>query len=149
MVLAALLFVLDQISKIWVQRTLPMGASVPLVAPFFYLTYVENPGAAFSVLSGHTWVSVLTTIGLCLLVLVKRNTIADRPQCFRWGISLVLAGATGNLVDRVRQGRVIDFLDVGFWPVFNIADSCIVVGVALILWSMIRDPDTPHHVDSP
>ncbi|MGI6611509.1 MAG: signal peptidase II [Limnochordia bacterium] len=138
--LAVLLLIIDQASKLWVQRTLPLGEPHAILPPWLYFTHVENQGAAFSLFAGQRWLFVTAATGFVLLAWANRAIVARQDRMFRWGLALGLAGAMGNLIDRVRQGSVIDFLDLRLFPVFNIADSCIVIGCGLILWSQLQGP---------
>lgn len=131
----AILF-LDQASKIVLEKLLPLGHSVP-VLPFFALTHVQNTGAAFGILAQSNKLFIgLTVVILALLVKMHKELAAQGARA-RLGIAFVWGGALGNLVDRLRNGAVTDFLDVYWkawhWPAFNVADSAITVGVCLLL----------------
>lgn len=128
---------LDQITKILVVQNFFLGESKPLF-PFFSLTYVENTGTAFGLFQGNN--GVLLILGLVILaslVYSARGLAQQGGRWGGWGVALVIGGAVGNLVDRTRHGRVIDFLDFKVWPVFNVADSAITLGavaIAISLW---------------
>jgi signal peptidase II len=138
--ISVLSLLLDQASKLAVDGSMQLFESIPLL-PYFNLTYVHNTGAAFSFLSDaggwQRWlfaglaVVMSSIIGLWLARLKQHETL------MAVALALVLGGAIGNLIDRVAYGYVIDFLDVYYqdwhWPAFNIADSAICVGVALML----------------
>lgn len=141
-ILVALAIVLiDQVTKWWVQARLPFEQSVPVLPPIFYFTYVLNPGAAFTLLAGRRWLLVATAVLVGLVSWFARGYIAKQSALFRWGLTLGLAGATGNLIDRLRFGKVVDFMDVRIWPIFNVADSCIVIGVGLLIWAIMCKKD--------
>lgn len=134
----------DQITKWAVQQTMVFGQSVPIL-PFFNLVLVYNPGAAFSFLSSASgWQRELfIVIGVAASVLIAyllRRHAGDAMFCF--ALSLILGGAIGNVIDRLWLGAVVDFLDVhvaGYhWPAFNIADSAITCGAALLIWDSFR-----------
>jgi len=141
--LVALLVVgLDQITKEIVQRTMMLHETIP-VLPGFALTYVRNPGAAFSLLSGAPaglripfFVGV-TLVAAWALVSYLRATPVHRRHLV-WALGAILGGAVGNLICRVRYGEVIDFFHLHWgqwsWPMFNVADSAITVGVAIVLF---------------
>lgn len=142
--LAALVLVLDQASKAWVLASFrPMESHI--VTPFFNLVLVFNSGAAFSFLAGaggwQKWFFVVLALGisLWLLMLLRRHA---PERLLPAALSLILGGAIGNVVDRLRFDAVVDFLDfhlAGYhWPAFNVADSAITVGVALMLWHQFR-----------
>lgn len=138
--------VLDQLTKWLIQQTLAFGQTVP-VLPFFNLVLVYNPGAAFSFLSSAPgWQrDVFVGIGLAasaFIVYLLRRHAGDPMFCF--ALALILGGALGNVIDRVLLGAVVDFLDLhvaGYhWPAFNVADSAISCGAALLIWDSLRRP---------
>ena len=136
--LSAVVFVLDQLTKWLVRATMVPGEHHTLTPSFLHVSFVENTGAAFGLFKGQQWLF----IGLSVAVLgwigwaVARDRLGDRPLV--WACALIFAGAFGNLIDRLRFGHVVDFIGVGIWPVFNVADSAITVGVALVLWRSLR-----------
>ncbi|WP_303721827.1 signal peptidase II [Malonomonas rubra] len=136
---AALSLVIDQLSKLYIDSTFALYESIAVIENFFHITYVRNPGAAFGILSNSAVripffisVSVLASIGI--LWYLRKVDAADLLQHFALG--LIFSGAVGNLIDRARLGEVIDFLDAHWyqhhWPAFNIADSAICIGVAVM-----------------
>jgi signal peptidase II len=140
--------VLDQISKFTVQRTLRMGQIIPVAPPFFNLTYVLNPGAAFGLLSGapaairtpfFTAISILAV----LLIIYYRSRHPRMLLLPSVGLACILGGALGNLTDRLRLGMVVDFLDFYYggyhWPAFNLADAAITVGVTLMVLEILTE----------
>ncbi|WP_066638870.1 signal peptidase II [Desulfolucanica intricata] len=138
-----ILFVLivDQGSKYILRLNMYRGESIPLLPPIFYLTYIENPGAAFGMLAHHTNFFIITTIIVILVVLLFYRKINQSNTMVRMGLGLIMGGAIGNLIDRIRIGRVIDFLDFRIWPVFNIADTAIVIGVGLLILDLLHNPE--------
>ena len=131
--LAALVFLCDQFTKFLVRAFLPFRDSFP-VEGFFRLTHTHNTGSAFGLFQGHNFPLILVAIfGIGVLVLVYYSQ-RQRTNLLRVSIALQIGGAFGNLIDRIRLGHVTDFLDVGPWPVFNIADSSIVVGLVILGW---------------
>ena len=151
LLLALLVLVLDQVSKAWVMAVFQPYEVVP-VLPVFNLTLVFNEGAAFSFLSNaggwQRWffIGLTSVISVGLLVWLLRLKTSERLTGF--SLALILGGALGNLVDRVRLGRVTDFLDFHWqgwhWPAFNLADSAITLGVMLMLLASFRQqPRTP------
>lgn len=139
-------FTLDRITKGWVLENLFLGESVP-VLPFFYLTHVHNTGIAFGVGQDQNRLFTFVSLGLLAALLVLRRNWERRyggDLKLRAGLALVIAGALGNLYDRIVYGSVIDFLDffVGeyHWPAFNVADSAICVGAALLIASQWKEP---------
>jgi signal peptidase II len=135
--LAALVFLLDQFSKYLVRQLLPFGWSFPTEG-FFRFTHVHNTGSAFGIFQGqNTPLIFISFLGVIILVLIYRS----QPYPNNWlrlSLGLQLGGAFGNLVDRLRLGFVTDFIDVGPWPVFNLADASIVTGLVLLAWIFLR-----------
>ena len=133
-ILAVLLVLADQAVKFAVRANIELGQSVPFVPYVMDLTYVQNTGAAFSILRTHTWLLTLTSAAVVLVMcylIIKgffQNTLG------RWAAALVLAGGMGNLIDRAVFGAVTDMFRTTFidFPVFNVADCCITVGVPLL-----------------
>ena len=149
--LSGLILVLDQLSKIWADTQMYLYQSIP-VFPGFSITYAHNYGAAFSFLSEaggwQRWFFAIlaATISIGILVWIKQLKPYETLSAI--SLSLILGGALGNLIDRVIYGYVIDFLDVYYhtyhWPVFNIADSAVTVGVGFMLYEsfMQKEPET-------
>lgn len=142
--LAALVLLLDQASKAWMMANLRPPGSVS-VTPFFNLVLVFNPGASFSFLAGaggwQKWLFIALALGISLWLLVLLHRHA-RERLLPAALALILGGALGNAIDRLRFDAVVDFLDfhlAGYhWPAFNAADSAITVGVGLMLWHQLR-----------
>jgi signal peptidase II len=140
----ALILLLDQSTKIWVRSTLRVGQVIPVIGTdFFRLTHVENTGIAFGISAGGSTLlsifSILASIFIIGILLYSRNKPSEQfPLMMQIALALILGGALGNLVDRLLFGRVTDFLDFDFpdwimsrWPVFNVADSAVTIGVTL------------------
>ena len=136
--LAALIIVLvaDQYSKSLISSLLYIGESVPEHG-FFRMTYVTNTGSAFGMFVDHTSILIFASMIGILILVVFYWSQPFGGRILHVSIGLQLGGATGNLVDRVRLGYVVDFIDVGLWPVFNLADSAIVIGLVGLVWSML------------
>lgn len=132
-------FLLDQASKAAVQLWMYHGESIPVAPHFFHLTYILNPGAAFGLMAYQTPLLVAVAVILLLGVIVGYRRIQVEGPLFRYGLSLIVGGALGNLVDRLRYGHVVDFLDFRVWPVFNLADTAIVLGACLIILQLLKD----------
>jgi signal peptidase II len=122
----------DQWSKWLIERAFTPGQSLPILSPVLHLTYVQNTGAAFGLFKGMTaLLSVLSAVVAAWISLELRRS--PRGDGKLWALSLVLGGALGNLIDRVWRGYVVDFIDLRIWPVFNLADSAITIGVIWLL----------------
>ena len=127
---------LDQLSKFLVVRFLQLNTPVILIKNFFGITLVHNRGAAFGILKNQLFLFIAIsffTILFIFLHLKNKNNSFLLKIC----LSLILAGAVGNLVDRLRFGYVIDFLDFHVWPVFNLADSALTIGSLLLSWELL------------
>ena len=142
-----LMILLDQITKVYIDTSMQLHDSLPVIQGFFSITYVRNPGAAFGFLAGASplfrylfFVAVTVTAIVLILFYLRKNR--EEEQRVTFSLSLILSGAIGNLIDRVRLGEVIDFLDVYFgsyhWPAFNVADSAISIGAVILLIELIR-----------
>lgn len=169
-VVAALILVSDQASKWLVQRLMAEHDSLPLLGDFLRLTFVHNSGAAFGILQQQRLFLVLVTCAAVGAMFWYRRSLAPADWLPRLGLSLIIGGALGNLIDRVFLGRVVDFIDVdipdlvlgpysffgfrlGFacerWPAFNIADSAISTGLCLLVWYLWRVEDQPDALTTP
>jgi signal peptidase II len=114
-----------------------LGQSLPLIDGLLYVTYVLNKGAAFSILQGHRWLFLVITPVVLAVMLLFARVVPKSDRLLRIALSLFCGGALGNFIDRLRLGAVTDFIDFRFFPVFNVADSCIVIGVALLGWCVL------------
>lgn len=130
---------IDLYIKFIVMNKMVEGESIPIWPGVFHLTYIQNPGAAFGMLAGKTWFFVTVTALVLLGMAVCYRWISQAGPLYHWALGLVAGGAIGNLVDRVRYTKVIDYLDFRIWPVFNLADTAICIGVGLILLDAFRD----------
>ncbi len=143
----ALLLVLDQVTKYFIHAGMTLHESIPVIPGFFSITYIRNPGAAFGFLAGASptfrYVFFIgITVAAIGLILHYLRTYAAGDQLLTISLGMILSGAIGNLIDRVRFGEVIDFLDVYLgtthWPAFNVADSAISVGAFILFIHLIR-----------
>jgi signal peptidase II len=157
--LAVLVVVIDQLTKRLaedrLQRTGVRSLPVPGVGDYLRLTYTENRGAAFGVLQDQTTFFVLVGLVVVAVIAVSYRYLPRSDFRLHLALGLQLGGAVGNLIDRIRQGYVVDFVDFGYkanwWPVFNVADSAIVIGVALLALNAFApsEPPTQAGSDSP
>jgi len=129
--------ILDQIVKFYIQSMMLVGMSIPVVADVFHITYILNPGAAFGILENQRMFFILIGTAILCAAIYFYSYIKKENVFIRYGVSMLLGGAVGNLIDRVRIGYVIDFFDFRIWPIFNIADIAIVVGVGCIVYSVL------------
>ena len=147
---AVLVFAIDRVTKAWVSDNIPLGTARPVVGDYVRIVHAQNTGAAFGLLPERTTLlSVLSVVAVLAIVYYYRQ-IASNSSLVSAILGMQLGGAFGNLLDRVRQGYVVDFVDVGigdvrFWA-FNVADSSIVVGIILVtlaLWYEEHRAATP------
>jgi signal peptidase II len=129
-------YALDQVSKYVVSQSMKLGESVPAEG-LFRLTFIYNSGSAFGLFRGMNAPLILVSlIGVTVLVFVYR-TQPHPSWLWSTSLGLQLAGALGNLTDRLTLGHVVDFIDVGSWPIFNVADASLIVGMALLGWIIL------------
>lgn len=151
LILAAIVFGLDQLTKYWINVRLPFGSygpggSIQIFPNFFYLVHVGNTGAAWSMFAGASLWLALLAVGTLIAIFFWRRQLGLRSPAAQAAFGLLCGGIVGNLVDRLAHGHVIDFLDFHFgnytYPTFNVADIGICVGVFwYVLWSL-RQPAT-------
>lgn len=146
---------IDQLTKLWVRSNLELRESIPS-SGFIRLTHISNDGAAFGLLQGHT--ELLSLISVVILVIMMVVLASFYKELYFWqgrmgsiAMGLVSGGAIGNLIDRFTLGEVTDFIDIGPWPVFNLADSAVVVGIGIALYLLIfsssRQDSTNEYAD--
>ena len=136
-----LILIADQVSKNTLVNNLYLGQSIPVIPKIFHITLVYNTGIAFGLFKNQT--VLFSVVSFFVIVLIVFNLLGQKKQkeidrLESFALYLILAGALGNLIDRLRLGFVIDFLDFRVWPVFNVADSAITIGMALLLIRCIR-----------
>jgi signal peptidase II len=138
--------ILDQLSKFLILQNFQPGQSLPVIKNIFHISLVCNRGVAFGVFSrsapAFVWVPYIAAL-MAILIFYKKvfkraNLLPGAARTARISALLVLGGAAGNLIDRIRLGYVVDFLDFRIWPVFNLADSAITVGAALLIIQMLK-----------
>lgn len=144
------LVLVDQIIKLIITKSMYLYQSIKVIPNFLYITYVENDGAAFSILSGGRWFFVI--IGVIALVLMFKF-IYDDSKVSKFdtiSYSLTTSGIVGNLIDRIYLGKVIDYIDVRVldFPIFNFADICIVIGTFMIIYILIIKGDSDEFIYS-
>lgn len=136
-IVAAVVFGIDRLTKVAALEVLKLGRPVKAIPGVLHITLVLNDGAAFGLFKGGA--ALFSLISLAVIIAIAAYLIKNRPfeRSISIGFGLIMGGAFGNLVDRVTLGKVIDFIDFGIWPVFNIADSCITIGAAILVFSML------------
>jgi len=132
------ILVFDQLTKYIISQAIPPGESIPIIKNVFHITYILNRGAAFGMFKNQMYFFIATAvlaIIFILLILRRRRRWQEEIALY-----LILSGAISNLIDRIRLGAVIDFLDFRIWPVFNIADSAITIGAVLLAIYILKRP---------
>ena len=134
-VIFLLLIGIDQLSKFYIENTMFIGESRPLIEGIFHITYVRNTGISFGLLADRTGIILIIQLFIILLLFYLKSQVFSNNFYINLFFVFVFAGATGNILDRLIYGYVIDFFDFQIWPVFNFADIYIVLGVlGLILF---------------
>ncbi len=128
---------IDQFIKGIVAASMIPGESIPIIKHVFHLTYVLNPGAAFGILPHQRELFLTAGAAIIIIATIFYNKMKKSDGTLKFGMITLLSGATANLIDRFQNGLVIDFLDFRIWPVFNIADVAIVIGVGFMIYSIL------------
>jgi len=141
-VIAVLILVADQISKYLVMAHLELGESwapVPALERWFIFRYATNTGVAFGLFPNKGYLFMVIAMAVVVIIVLYYRHLPRGQWLIRISLGLQLGGALGNLLDRVRLGRVTDFIDFRIWPVFNVADMAIVAGVSILAFSLLRE----------
>jgi signal peptidase II len=143
-IVSLITIVLDQATKLYIARTLPLHSMITVIENFFTITYLRNKGAAFGMLATSPWrlpFFIIVSLVAVVVIFVVIKKLRDDQKLAASALSLIFAGALGNLIDRIRFGEVTDFIFVHwydhYWPAFNVADSAICVGVFLLTLDMV------------
>ncbi|TCP70401.1 signal peptidase II [Baia soyae] len=144
---ALTVILVDQWTKWLVASKMTLGESIAVIDGFFHLTSHRNRGAAFGILQNQRWFFItVTSIVICALIYFLWKSRKEHPL-MKWGYAIVLGGALGNYIDRVRMGEVVDFLHFQFgsydFAIFNVADSAVCVGVAILFLGILLEPGNP------
>ena len=151
------MIILDQVTKFMVTFHVPKHYSIPVIKGFFNITHIRNPGVAFGLFAEQeSEYKVLFFIIISLIaiiaILVIFHQSPDEKRAVRVGLILIFSGAVGNLIDRILHQEVIDFLDFFYkgthWPAFNVADSCITIGVSFMIFDLFVNSQTIDSSDS-
>lgn len=142
--IALIVFLVDQGIKYLIATRLELYEQIPVIGDFFVITSSRNRGAAFGILQDQIWFFIIVTVLVVVgIIWYMRKVTAEGRKLLPVALALVLGGALGNFIDRLVMGEVVDFLQFTFgtytFPIFNIADSCIVIGVGLIILDTILD----------
>ncbi|KGA97762.1 peptidase A8 [Alkalihalobacillus alcalophilus ATCC 27647 = CGMCC 1.3604] len=142
-IIAALIIILDQITKWIVATQMEISQKIPLIDGFLYFTSHRNTGAAFGILEGQMWFFYIVTIGVVIAIVYFMQKEGRYSKLYGTSLALILGGAIGNFIDRLFRGEVVDFIDTypfGYnFAIFNVADSALCIGVALLFIKMFQD----------
>ena len=135
--IAIIWLVLDQASKYYVMNHFALGESLPVIQNVFHFTYIINHGAAFGMLTNQRWFFLAVALVLIIVYGIYRKQVNNGPLILRVGSALLISGAIGNGIDRYILHGVVDFFDFRIWPIFNIADIGICIGVVCIIYYLL------------
>ncbi|MBU9712442.1 signal peptidase II [Evansella tamaricis] len=142
-VIAIVIILIDQFTKWLVVQNMELRESIPLIEGVIHLTSHRNAGAAFGMLQGQMWLFYIATVIVTAVVIYYIQVHVKESRWFGISLGLVLGGAIGNFIDRVFLGEVVDFIDVYIFtynfPIFNVADSALVVGVCMLIIHVIKE----------
>ena len=130
---ALLIVILDQFTKFLVKQNFQLNQSIPIIKNILHLTYITNTGSAFGLFKGLNWFFVFFSVIVIIAIFYYLERIVKNEKLLQFAAGLLLGGTIGNLIDRVAYGAVIDFIDFRVWPVFNIADSAVTIGVIILI----------------
>ncbi len=143
-IISTVVIALDQITKILTKKNMFLGQSEEVLGDFLRYTYIQNPGMAFGIQIGNKTLFTIFSILASIVVFVYLIRTRGDQVFVKLALALILGGAIGNLIDRVLYGAVVDFIDVGIgqmrWPVFNIADSAVSVGMVILVGIILFEP---------
>ena len=133
-ILGIIWLIADQFTKFWVQTHMALGESIPVIPDVFHITYILNKGAAFGILSEQRFFFLAIVFVLLVALFFLRKYIANGSVALKLGTALLVSGALGNASDRFHLHAVVDFFDFRVWPIFNVADIGICLGVVALIW---------------
>jgi signal peptidase II len=140
-IVTLVILVVDQGIKYLVLTNIATWESIPLIPGVLHLTHVQNPGAAFGLLADWTGLFIVVTLVVVAAAVYYYRWIVTFGWAFQLALALEVGGAVGNMIDRIRFGHVVDFIDLQIWPVFNIADMAIVSGVLIVGYILLQTRD--------
>jgi len=146
---AIVVVALDQLTKTWVSTSLAEGgwwSPVPGLWRVFRITHITNSGAAFGMFPDQGNFFIIIAVVVALAIVLYYRYLPTGSWLVRLSLGLQLGGAIGNLLDRIRFGHVVDFVDIGFWPIFNVADLAIVTGVGILAYCLWHEDHAAHEL---
>ncbi|TET14314.1 MAG: signal peptidase II [Actinobacteria bacterium] len=139
LIAAVCVMISDQITKYIIVQKLPENSSIEIIPNFFYITHVKNSGAAFGLFQDSIRILTIISIVAIVLIIILKIILKLNYAFYNVSLGFILGGALGNLIDRYFVGEVTDFINFTFWPVFNIADSFLIIGFCLIIILILRE----------
>ena len=136
-IIALFVIALDQITKRLAETRLGLGVTERVFGRLLFLTDIHNRGGAFGIMQSGTGVLIFISLAVVFVILLSSRRNCYQSTLLTLALALQLGGATGNLIDRVRYGYVVDFIDLGWWPVFNVADAAITVGIFVLGYQLV------------
>ena len=133
LMLTSFIVILDQITKFFIKESLTLGEPINLLGKYVRLNFITNPGMAFGIRVGGRMFFIVFTFIATLVILILLFKAKDGHSWTRIGLASILGGAIGNLIDRVMAGEVVDFIEIGPWPIFNIADIAVTFGMVVLI----------------
>lgn len=130
--------IFDQVTKYFVRAEFALYESKAIIEDFFHLTYIENPGAAFGILANQRWFFIVATALIIVFIIFFMISMEKEEPKANLFLAMAVGGAVGNFIDRLMKGTVTDFFDFKVWPIFNIADSFIVVGMIVASFYVLK-----------
>lgn len=132
------ILLLDRLSKIWIMNNIGLGTNWVLINGILNISYLHNRGAAFGIMQGQSWL-FLTLAAIVIAAAVYYNSKYSLPQWIQYALALIVGGSLGNLIDRLLYRSVVDFISIGWFPVFNVADMAIVSGGILFMLYILKN----------
>jgi signal peptidase II len=136
------ILLVDQYSKFWIDKNMYIGDSMSVIDGILSISYVHNRGAAFGILQGKSWL-FLVIAAVVIIAMILYNLKYSPQAWLQYATGLIVGGSVGNVIDRWFYGSVRDFVSIGWWPVFNVADMAIVSGGALLMLFVLLEDTTP------
>ncbi len=130
---ALIIIFLDQLTKFLIKQNLQLSQSIPIIKDILHITYITNTGSAFGLLKGFNFIFIAFSIIVIIVIFYFFKKIKENENLLQFSVGMLLGGTIGNLIDRLLQGAVTDFIDFRIWPVFNLADSAVTIGVAILI----------------
>lgn len=136
--IAGIVILIDQVTKYYIKTNMLIGESIPVIPKIFHITYIQNSGGAFGMFQDKTTFFVIVSI-IAIILLIFFYFLSSNNLLIKIALSIILGGAIGNLIDRIINKKVVDFFDFRIWPIFNIADIAICIGMGFLLLDMFNN----------